>query len=83
VWGRAAAIPCFENELTAGGPGLGPPAITLAVDLYSSSAQPRTMVFTKNWDGSDSHMLEIRATGTKDAASSDTRIDVDALVVLG
>jgi hypothetical protein len=41
------------------------------------------MVFTKNWDSSDSHTLEIRATGTKDAASSDTRIDVDALVVVG
>lgn len=53
------------------------------VDLYSSSAQPRKMVFTKNWDSADSHTLEIRATGTKNAASSGTRIDVDAFVVLG
>jgi hypothetical protein len=53
------------------------------VDLYSSSAQSRELVFTKNWATSDSHMLEIRATGTKNAASSGSRIDVDAFVVLG
>ena len=35
------------------------------VDLYSSSAQPRKMVFTKSWGSSRSHTLEIRVLGKK------------------
>jgi hypothetical protein len=52
------------------------------VSLYSSSAQPRRIVFTQDWASSGTHTLEIRATGNKDAASSGTRVDVDAFVVL-
>jgi hypothetical protein len=52
------------------------------VDLYSSSAQPRKLVFTKSWGSSGTHTLEIRVTGTKNTASSGKRIDVDAFVAL-
>jgi subtilisin family serine protease len=52
------------------------------VDLYSSSAQPRKMMFTKSWSSSDSHTLEVRATDTKNASSSGKRVDVDAFVAL-
>jgi hypothetical protein len=52
------------------------------VDLYSSSAQPRKMVFTKAWFTSANHTLEVRALGIKNAASTGTRVDVDAFVAL-
>jgi hypothetical protein len=53
------------------------------VDLYSSSEQPRKMVFTKNdLDSSQAHTLEVRVLGTKRTESSGTRVDVDAFVVL-
>jgi hypothetical protein len=53
------------------------------VDLYSSTEKPRTMVFTDNGlDPLQAHTLEVRVTGTKNAASSGTRVDVDAFVVL-
>ena len=40
------------------------------------------MVFTKSWDSSTSHTLEIRVLGTKNAASSGKRVDVYAFVAL-
>jgi hypothetical protein len=52
------------------------------LSLYASSAQPRRIVFTQDWASSGTHTLEIRVRGTKDAASSGTRVDVDAFVVL-
>jgi hypothetical protein len=52
------------------------------VDLYSSSVQPRKVVFTKSWAASKSRTLEIRVLGTKNALSSGERVDVDAFVVL-
>ncbi len=53
------------------------------VDLYSSVAQPRRLVFTKNQlSASQAHAIEARVLGTKNAASSGTRADVDAFVVL-
>ena len=55
---------------------------TQTVDLYSSSAQPRKMVFTKAWSTSANHTVEVRALGTKNAASTGTRVDVDAFVAL-
>jgi hypothetical protein len=53
------------------------------VDLYSSAEKPRMMVFTQNGlDPLQAHTLEVRVTGTKNAVSSGTRVDVDAFVVL-
>jgi hypothetical protein len=54
------------------------------VDLYSSAEKPRMMVFTQNGlDPMQTHTLEVRVTGTKNSASSGTRVDVDAFVVMG
>jgi hypothetical protein len=52
------------------------------VDLYSPTALPRKMVFTKGWGSSDSHTLEVRVLGTKNTSSSSKRVDVDAFVAL-
>ena len=53
------------------------------VDLYASSGQSRKVVFRRGGlDPSTTHTLEVRALGTKNAASSGTRVDVDAFVVL-
>jgi hypothetical protein len=52
------------------------------VDLYSASNLSRRVVFTKTWAASGSHKLEVRVLGAKRAASSGTRVDVDAFVVL-
>jgi Tol biopolymer transport system component len=54
------------------------------VDLYAPTAQPRKMVFVKAWATTPSanHTLEVRALGTKNAASSGKRVDVDAFVAL-
>jgi hypothetical protein len=53
------------------------------VDLYSSTEQPRKVVFTKNGlDASQPHTLEVRVLGQKNTASSGTRVDVDAFAVL-
>jgi hypothetical protein len=53
------------------------------VDLYSASNKSRTVVFSKaGLDPSVIHTLEVRALGTKNAASTGKRVDVDAFVVL-
>jgi hypothetical protein len=53
------------------------------VDLYSNPGDPRKVAFArKSLDPTVAHTLEVRATGTKNAASSGKRIDVDAFVVL-
>ena len=53
------------------------------VDLYSASGQTRKVVFSRaGLDPSVSHTLEVRALGTKNAASKGKRVDVDAFVIL-
>ena len=53
------------------------------VDLYSANEKPRTMAFTQEGlSPSQTHTMEVRVTGSKNAASSGTRVDVDAFVVL-
>ncbi len=53
------------------------------VDLYSQGARPRRVVFARNGlNPSVPHVLEVKALGTKRAASSGTRVEVDALVVV-
>jgi hypothetical protein len=53
------------------------------IDLYSSSDQPRKVVFVKNdLDASQAHTLEVQVLGNKNAASNGTRVDVDAFTVL-
>ena len=53
------------------------------VDLYSATSQARRVVFSKGGlDPTKSHTLEVRVLGTKNAASSGKRVDVDAFVAL-
>lgn len=53
------------------------------VDLYSNPGYPRKVAFArKGLDPTVAHTLEVRTTGTKNAASSGKRVDVDAFVVL-
>jgi hypothetical protein len=54
-----------------------------SADLYASSAQPRKMIYAKSqMNPLVSHSIEVRVLGTKNASSSGTRVDIDALVVL-
>jgi hypothetical protein len=53
------------------------------VDLYTASTagQPRSLMFTANaLDGTIQHTLEVKVSGTKNAASTGTRVEVDAFV---
>jgi hypothetical protein len=52
-------------------------------DLYASTPQPRKVMFAESWSTSDSHTIEVRVLGTKNASSAGTRVDVDAFIVLG
>ncbi len=59
----------------------GAPVAT--IDLYAASAQPRRVIYNAtSLDPSVEHTLEVRVLGTKRAASTGTRVDVDALVAL-
>jgi hypothetical protein len=49
-------------------------------DLYSSSTQPRSAVFSKAVDPATSHKLEVKVLGQKNPSSTGTRVDVDAFV---
>jgi hypothetical protein len=53
------------------------------VDLYSATTQTRRVVFSQGGlVPSKSHTLEVRVLGTKNAASSGKRVDVDTFVAL-
>ncbi len=53
------------------------------VNLYSASLQPRRVVFAKvGLNPSVTHTIKVYVTGTKQAASSGTRVDIDAFVVV-
>ena len=58
----------------------GAPAAT--VDLYAAASQQRVTVFAQNLVGT-SHSLQVRVSGTRNPASSSSRVDVDAFLVLG
>jgi hypothetical protein len=52
------------------------------IDLYSSSAQVRRIVFARAFSSSGDHTLEVRPLGTRNTASTGTRVDLDAMTVL-
>ena len=52
------------------------------VDLYNASAQPRRVLYSASLDSAGPHTLEVRVLGTKRAASTGTRVDVDAFLTL-
>jgi len=57
--------------------------IVKTVDLYASTVQSRKMIFSRSdLDPAVSHTVTVQVLGTKNSASSDTRVDLDAFVVL-
>lgn len=52
------------------------------VDLYAPAQQTRQVVWSANVDPSRDHVLAIHVLGTKNPASSGTRVDADAFVLL-
>jgi hypothetical protein len=75
--------------VSAKGPDRGKAAVSVdgvvvqTVDLYASAPQPKRVVFTKSdLDPTGGHTVTVQALGTKNAASSATRVDVDAFVAL-
>lgn len=74
--------------VSAKGPDRGKAAVWLdgvkvaTVDLYASALQTRQVVWSTNVNASRDHTLEIQVLGTKNPASSGTRVDVDAFVLL-
>lgn len=52
------------------------------VDLYSANSLSRQVVFNKAVDPSTSHTVEVRVLGAKNAASTGTRISLDAFMTL-
>ena len=50
------------------------------VDLFAASPDPRLMAFDLDLATDAQHTIEVRATGTRNAASSGTRVDIDAFV---
>jgi hypothetical protein len=53
------------------------------VDLYASTAQSRKIILSMpGLDPAVSHTMTVQVLGTKNSASSDTRVDIDAFVVL-
>ncbi|MBA2571116.1 MAG: hypothetical protein H0V04_08055, partial [Chloroflexi bacterium] len=53
------------------------------LDLYSSATAYRQVVYAISFPGAaTSHKVELRALGTKNASSSGTRVDLDALLLM-
>jgi hypothetical protein len=52
------------------------------VDLYSPALRNRQVVWSLNVSPSRDHVLEIHVLGTKNPASSGTRVDIDTIVLL-
>ena len=72
--------------VTTLGPARGIVAVWLdgtlmtTLDLYSATLKTKRVVWTMA-TGAGTHTLEIRPTGTRNAASSSNRVDVDAFLV--
>jgi hypothetical protein len=50
------------------------------VDQYAASYQPRQVVFRKSWSAVGARTLEVRVLGTRRAAATSNRIDLDGFV---
>lgn len=71
------------------GPNMGKATVSVdgvivgTINLYNAASQNRKIVFSQSaLDPMVSHTIAVQALGTKQAASSGTRVDVDAFVVL-
>jgi hypothetical protein len=52
------------------------------VDLYASTLQPARVVWSRRWNSLETHRVRIVVTGRRNPASSSSRVDVDAFLVL-
>jgi hypothetical protein len=74
--------------VTTRGPDRGKAEIWLdgvkikTIDLYAASQGTRRIVYVRNNLAVGEHTLQIRVVGAKSGASSGTRVDIDAFVVL-
>lgn len=74
--------------VTAKGPGQGRARVQLdgvtiaIIDLYAPTSRTRQLVFARNGLATGPHTLRIIALGTKNGASTGTRVDLDAVVIL-
>jgi hypothetical protein len=50
----------------------------VTVDLYAATPAVRRVVFNKSGLVAGSHTLKVTVLGTRNASSTDTRVDVDA-----
>lgn len=50
------------------------------VNSYSDTHQRRQVLFQRSWGSSGTHTVEVRVLGTKNAAATGTRVDVDAFL---
>jgi hypothetical protein len=70
------------------GPDRGMAAVLLdrvkvaIADLYAPTLQTRQVVWSKNVSPSRDYVLGIQVLGTKNPASTGTRVDVDAFILL-
>jgi len=56
--------------------------LVATVDLYTAAHQPRQLVYQATGLASGTHTLQVRVLGTRNAASTANRVDVDAFVRL-
>jgi hypothetical protein len=52
------------------------------VDLYSPAPQLRRVVFARHLAGDEEHTIRLRVTGSRNAASTSARVDLDAILLL-
>ena len=83
--GLVAARVAFVSTM---GPDRGVAQLTLdgtvvgTVDLYAPSVQPAQVVWTSGFLGAVGHTLRVSVTGTKNASSTGTKVDIDAYLGL-
>jgi type VII secretion-associated serine protease mycosin len=88
AWARCTFTGMAAALVAPRGPDRGKAAVYVdgvfvkTIDLYSSTARPRLMVFSRGWVDAGTHVLELRALGTKSRRSAGRRIDIDACVLL-
>jgi hypothetical protein len=52
--------------------------LVATVDLFAAATSPRQLVFQRTGIAAGTHTLQVRVTGTRNAASTGNRIDIDA-----
>ncbi|CAN5432616.1 hypothetical protein BH20CHL6_BH20CHL6_11860 [soil metagenome] len=92
ITGRSATFTCTGRDLafvSTKAANRGRVEITLdggtpqIVDLYRSSVAYRQIVWAAHFAGAVSHSVKVRVLGTRNAASTGNRVDLDAFLCIG